>query len=74
MLVDDYQQILRNAYKHGHEQYLEDIKKLIEENETLNDRTKPNIDEETLSIVASACMEYFRSKFFEAMQDNGIEI
>lgn len=63
----DYENdILRHAYKHGNDQYLEDIKRLLaEENK--------NIDEDILYDVANACLDYFRAKFYEIKQENSVD-
>jgi len=62
----DYQQVLRDARKHGEEAYYDAIRK------ELSDEHK-NVDDDILSDIAATCQQYFESKYYETKRDNGVE-
>lgn len=72
-VLSEYKTILRDAYKHGHERYLEDIKKIITEEPLDVGQKNIHIDDNVVQIVASACSEYFRTKYYETKNENGVE-
>jgi len=72
-VIDDFQDVLRNSRKHGYEMYLEEINRRSKADQLAGYQKAVEIDAEVLSTIASACLEYFRDKFFEAKQDNGVE-
>jgi hypothetical protein len=69
----EYETILRDAYKHGHEPYLDDIKKIITEGPLDAEQKSTHIGDNVVAIVASACLEYFRTKYYETKNENGVE-
>jgi hypothetical protein len=68
MAMDEYQNILRNAYKHGFDDYLKEIERLMNEH-----GEKITVDENILSRISSACLEYFRTKYYECKNEYCVE-
>jgi len=49
-MIADYAMVLRNANKHGYEEYLAQVQKLMLENAQYSSEPQPTIDQETISI------------------------